>query len=437
LTLRAAGTRIVQARAVRSIAVGSLFPQTQQATDDYTRNQLSQNVANPFNVAHYDQWDLGGNLSWELDFWGRFRRGIESADAALEASVANYDNVLVMLLSDVATSYVNMRTYQERLRLVRDNVQSQEKTLALATKRFNAKVITKLDMLQCRDNVAVSKALVQTLDIGLRQQNNALCILLGIPPCDLTGDPRVGDGAIPCVPSQVCAGVPCDLLRRRPDVRQAERLAAAQSAQIGIAESELYPHFAINGVFQWQAENVNRLFEPTSVAGSIGPTFTWSILNYGRLCNGIVNQRAKFQELVLTYQNTVLKAGSEVENGIVGFLKWQDEEVNLKDAVASLAEAERLCLLEAQQGGKDYNRLYIIQLEKTRQEDQWATSQEEIVLNLIDIYRALGGGWQLRLACPGGKESTAVADAPLPEAVLPEEIPAPLPNDRGSTRSRP
>jgi outer membrane protein TolC len=251
--------------AARNIAAGEIFPQTQQPTADYLRTGRSQNVANPpTNQAHFDQWDAGLNLSWELDFWGRFRRGIEAADAALDATVDNYDSVNVILLSQVATSYVNIRTYQERLRLAHENVASTEKTLGIAQLKFDSKVISKLDLLQCKNNVSQSKTLMDRLEIGLRQENYALCILRGKPPVDLTKDPAVGVGPLPTVPLQIDAGIPAQLLERRPDVRQAERLAAAQSARIGIAESNFYPHFAIDGAFGFRSENLNQLFDPRS-----------------------------------------------------------------------------------------------------------------------------------------------------------------------------
>ena len=155
----------------------------------------------------------------------------------------------------------------------------------MAQLRFDNKVISKLDLLQCQNNVSQSKSLVALLKNGLRQQNNALCILLGIPPRDLTEDPLVGDGPIPVAPAQVAVGIPCDLLRRRPDVRRAERLASAQSARIGIAESDLYPHFAINGLIEWRSTDFANLIGPGSTAGTIGPGFSWKILNYGRIRN--------------------------------------------------------------------------------------------------------------------------------------------------------
>ncbi len=215
------------------------------------------------------------------------------------------------------------------------------------------------------------------------------------------------------------------MLRRRPDIRQAERLVAAQSARIGIAESELYPHFGLNGVLEWQSQNGSNLFTADSLAGSVGPTFVWNILNYGRLQNGIAVERGKFEELVYTYQQTVLTAAREAEDAISGYLTWQDQEINLREGVKALAEAQGLCQLEAQQGGKDYNRLYVVLLEKTRQDNQWVDSKGQICQSLIQIYQALGGGWEIRLQ--GAASRSPQAAAPNTPAAAPN-TPAAAPN---------
>jgi NodT family efflux transporter outer membrane factor (OMF) lipoprotein len=417
LTLRTAGTRILEARAIRGIAVGGLFPQTQQAIGAFSRVSESGNVANPVNDLHYNLWEGGFNLSWELDFWGRFRRGIEAADAELNSSVESYDDVLVILLSEVATNYVQIRTFQERLRLARDNVKSQSQTMDVAQKRFNEKAISKIDLLEMRNNVAQTKALAETLELGLRRANDALCVLMGIPPRDLIAEPMVAEGPLPAAPPQVAVGIPAELLRRRPDIRRAERLVAAQSARIGIAQSDLYPHFAINGVLDWQTRNLNQLFTPQSLSGAVGPAFTWNILNYGRLVNLVRLEEARFEGLVYTYQNTVLTAQREAEDALVGFVRSQEQEKNLRDAVAALSEAEQLALSEATEGGRNYNRLYVIQFRKTQQQDDWAVSRGDIALNLIGIYRALGGGWQIRLQ----------SSAPASAMVIADDAPAPTP----------
>ena len=317
LTLRTAGTRILQAQAVRGIAAGNLFPQVQQAFGSYNRVQVSRNIANSAPVKNFSQWDSGFNLSWELDFWGQFRRSLESADATLDATIEGYDNVLVLLVSDVAATYVQIRTLQQQLRLLRENVRLQQDSLAIADAQYQAGAANQADVLQLRNNVEQTESLIPVLEAALRQANNALCILLGEPPRDLIAE--LGSGPIPTAPAEVAVGVPAQLLRRRPDVREAERLVAAQSAQIGVAEADLYPAFGINGVLDWQAETLGDVFSPGSLAGSIGPGFSWNIFNYGRIQNSVRLQDAKFQQAVYSYQNTVLKAQRETEDAIVGF----------------------------------------------------------------------------------------------------------------------
>ncbi len=321
LTLRIAGTRIQQAQAIRGIAVGSLFPQVQQSFGSYDRVQISKNTANSAPVANFDQWAAGFNLSWELDFWGRFRRGIESADAALDSTVEGYDNVLVLLLADVATTYVQIRTLQAELRLLKQNVTSQKKSLSIAETQYRAGQTGAADVLQTRNNVEQTESLIPPLEAALRQQNNALCVLLGLPPRDLVAE--LGEGPIPTAPKEVAIGIPAELLRRRPDVRKAERIAAAQCAQIGVAEAEFYPHIAINGVIQWQAQDLDDLFTAPSTAGSVGPSFEWNILNYGRIRNSVRQEQSLFDQAVLNYQQTVLKAQRETEDSLIGFLKAQ------------------------------------------------------------------------------------------------------------------
>ena len=188
LTLRTAGTRILQAQAVRGIAAGNLFPQVQQAFGSYNRVQVSRNIANSAPVKNFSQWDSGFNLSWELDFWGRFRRSLESADATLDATIEGYDNVLVLLVSDVAATYVQIRTLQQQLRLLRENVRLQQDSLAIADAQYQAGAANQADVLQLRNNVEQTESLIPVLEAALRQANNALCILLGEPPRDLIAE---------------------------------------------------------------------------------------------------------------------------------------------------------------------------------------------------------------------------------------------------------
>ncbi len=436
LTLRIAGTRIQQAQAIRGVAVGSLFPQVQQAFGSYDRVQVSKTIANSPPIKNFDQWATGFNLSWELDFWGRFRRGIESADAALDATIEGYDNVLVLLLADVATTYVQIRTLQAELRLLQENVASQKQSLAIAEAQYRAGQANGADVLQTRNNVEQTESLIPAIEAALRQQNNALCVLLGLPPRDLVAE--LGEGPIPTAPKDVAIGIPAELLRRRPDVRQAERIAAAQCAQIGIAEADFYPRFAINGVIQWQAEDLDDLFTSPSSGGVVGPSFGWNILNYGRILNSVRQQQALFDQAVLSYQDAVLQAQRETEDALVGFLKAQEQTEKLQLAVRDIEELTDILLTQANTGATNFDRLFVVQAQATVQQDNLVISEGNIALNLIRLYRALGGGWQIRLDS-SAQFATAVAppqpaDADDPELAEPtEEVPLPevlrLPGD--------
>jgi outer membrane protein TolC len=207
---------------------------------------------------------------------------------------------------------------------------------------------------------------------------------------------RLGTGAIPTAPVEVAVGIPADLLRRRPDVRRAERQAASQSAQIGVAEAEFYPHIAINGTWEYSAEFFKDLWKPAALNGSIGPTFTWNILNYGRILNNVRLQDAKLYELVATYQNTVLTAAGDVENGLVTFLKARERTQSQAASVKDAEEAVQIAVAQYKAGIVDFTRVTQLETTLVTQQDTLAQAQGEIVTGLIQVYEALGGGWQIR-----------------------------------------
>lgn len=397
LTLRVAGSRILEAQAVRGIAVGSLFPQVQQAFGDYSRIKASDQAVFTAPKQWFSQWDGGFTASWELDIWGRFRRAIEAADAELDVSIENYDDVLVILLSDIATTYVQYRTFQERLTYARQNVETQTRAYQLAKDKFEAGATTERDVHQAQQVLEQTRATIPLLETGVRQANNALCVLLGMPPENLE---RIlgATGTVPLSPTELTVGVPADLIRRRPDVRRAERLVAAQSARIGVAESDLYPHFSLLGTIGVAAEDAGDLFKtPGSMVGTIGPSVRWDILNYGRLQNAVAVQDARFQQLAFTYQNTVLQAGREAEDSIYAFLKAREQASTLK---ASVDAAKRTLEITGEQyrlGAVDFTPVFLFQSTLAQQQDQLAVAHGNIALNLIAVYRSLGGGWDMRL----------------------------------------
>lgn len=431
LSLRVAGFRILEARALRAIAAGEMFPQTQQAFGDYSRIGLSKNGPSGASPnLHFDEWTLGGNLSWELDFWGRFRRAIEAADANLDASVENYDQVLVLLLSDVARSYADVRIAEQRLAYAKQNLDIQRGSLRLAEDRLRHGAITRLDVTQAISNLEQTDATIYPLEAQRRQAVNQLCILMGIPPRNLDEMLATRRG-IPKAPEHVAIGIPAELLRRRPDVRQAEREVAAQSALIGVATSDLYPHFSINGTIFLDAMDAKDLFSADSVAGAVGPSFRWNILNYGRLVNNIRVHEARFHQLAVQYQNIVLQANAEAENAIISFLKSQQQVESLARSADASRESVELVSSQYREGTVDFNRVFNVQQFLTQQQDQLAVAEGLVAQSLIQLYRALGGGWQVRLTYPTMR-LPAMAEppaetAPTPELLQPQQPPAPTP----------
>ena len=450
-TLRITGTRVLQARAGQAIAVGNIFPQTQQATGSYGRVNLNSNmpiIGRILGLFPQDQrsvaisnWLYGFNLSWELDLWGRLRRNIESNNASLDASVEDYDAALVTLLADVATNYVQYRIAQQRIKIALDNVRIQDGILALAQEKFRVGTTTRLDVEQARTVLEQTRSTIPALRIQLGQANDTLCILVGFPPRDLEPEmgpgPALGSPPMPNTPAWVATGIPADLLRRRPDVRSAERKVAAQSAQIGVAEAALYPTIAVNGLIGWDAADLTKLFESRSIIGTVFPSFTWNILNYGRIKNNVRLQVAKTQELIATYQNTVLSAGREVQTPLRGFLRSREQAEDLDRSVRAATAATQLGVQQYRTGTIDFNRVFNLETTQVQQQDQLAIAAGNIALNLVNVYRALGGGWELRLhkeqlqASTNGEHGGA-RSSPLdaPAALGPESLPEPLPRSR-------
>ena len=236
----------------------------------------------------------------------------------------------------------------------------------------------------------------------------------------------LGPGPIPTAPPEVAVGIPADLLRRRPDIRRAERLAAAQAELIGIAQADLYPAFSLNGTLGYQAQNFSDLFKSNAFTGSVGPSFHWNVLNYGRIVNNVRFNDARFQELAYAYQDTVLRADREVENGLVSFLKSQRRERLLGESVEAANKAFKIVVAQYEKGAVDFNRYALIEQNLVTQQDSLAQARGQISQGLISVYRALGGGWQMRLS----EEESGVVPAAnaFPELPKPlEAVPAPIP----------
>ena len=401
LSLRDAGLRVLEARTQRQIAAGNLFPQSQAMFGQYSRNQISRTIANAFpgQPRVFDDWATGFDMSWEIDIWGRLRRSIEAADAAIDAEIENYDDILVTLIGDVAASYIEMRSFDERLRLAYENVDIQQGSLDIAQARFDQGRVAALDVQQATSNLADTRALIPSLQQGRRLALNRLAILLGMTPYQL--EPLLSaPGAIPNAPEQAVVGIPANLLRRRPDIRNAERQIAQQSAQIGIAEADLYPQFGITGDIRLNSRDFSDLFSSGSTGGSIVPGFRWNILNYGRLVNNVRVQEIRYQQSIIGYENSVLAAHREVEDAMVQFLRSKQRTAELRKSAEASAKSVELVRIQYKEGATDFGRVFVLEANLVQAQDNLIASQADIAIALTSVYKALGGGWQLRCDVP-------------------------------------
>ena len=401
LTLREAGQRIIESRARRDVAVGGLFPQSQTLDGRYSKSQISRNDANFFEAPGVfapnirpENWQIGLNASWELDFWGRYRRAIEAADANLEASIAAHDETRVLLLAEVGQAYVDLRTLEARTILARETLTIQRYILKIAQDKQTAGLGSAIDTAQAEVIMRQTESTLPKLEIARRQASHRLCTLMGQNPTDLTE--RIGwQGFVPTPPANLAFGIPADLLRQRPDVRRAERILAAQSARIGMAEAEFFPHVSLVGRLGYSAENPSSLFTPGSQVGLISPGFSWNILNYGRITNNVKAEEAVFEQLRLAYQSAVLDAAREAEDAMVAYVLGFEQAESLdRSAKASIVTVDKSLELY-QAGAIDFGRVYVLQSESLRQRDNLAIAESAIALSLIDLFKSLGGGWQV------------------------------------------
>jgi NodT family efflux transporter outer membrane factor (OMF) lipoprotein len=402
--LEIAGLRVYEAHAQLGFAKGTLYPQVMSARLSADDIELSEN-AEPVSYlppltqtgvdTKYQTYRLGFDAAWELDFWGRFRRIVEAADSNLAGRVAAYDAALVSLTGEVASTYILLRTLEERLAVARSNLKVQQRSQEISGVRFRNELTSELDVVQATVQVKNTEALIPRLEAALRQVENALSLLIGAMPGEVRS--IIGDVAdIPAIPSSVAVGMPTDLLRRRPDIRQAEYVAATQSALIGVTKAELYPAFSLAGTIGFAAEDFGDLTDSDSSTRIIGGGFRWNIFNFGRVKNRVRANDARLQQALTGYELAVLNALREVENAQTAFVRSQEEVVSLTEASTSARRAVDLANIQYRDGISDFERVLIAQEALLFQEGLLTDARGRVARNLVSIYRALGGGWQIR-----------------------------------------
>lgn len=401
LSLQSTGVKILQARAQLAQSVGDLYPQSQTLNGNYMHQEIgSGNTLTGLIPSNFDTAAYSVTSNWEIDFWGKYRRAIQSNDASFLASIAAYDQALVTLTADIASTYVAIRMYENQILVTQDNIRVQKESLAIAQTRFHAGQVSLLDVEQALTQLNQTESTLPSIQIDLQKQKNALAVLLGTTPNKVDALLQ-GKRKIPVAPKAVSVGIPKDLLRQRPDVHQAELEAIAQSEAIGATKAQLYPALSLTGTFGFSSTNigessVNDIFKWSNHTVTIGPSLTLPLMNYGQITNQVRVQDAVFQESILNYQNAVLNAQKEVQDGIVSYVESQKVVNSLLLANKAAERTVELALIRYKAGEADYTTVLDAEQDLLSVQTSLTTAEGDIPQGLISLYRALGGGWQIR-----------------------------------------
>lgn len=388
LDLRQAQARVREARARRGVAAADRFP-TINAAGAATRTQGSEETGPGLTNELYT---AGFDATWELDIFGGKRRATEATQAELEASVEDAGDVLVTLLAEVALNYVEVRSFQTRLSLAEDNLRSQSETYDITRWRRQAGLTTQLDVERARFNLEQTRAQIPVLQTGLAQARNRLAVLLGQAPGALAGE-LTEARAIPSARPELAVGVPAEVLRRRPDVRRAERRLAAQTAQVGVATAARYPTFTLLGSIGLEALAPGSLLLSEATSSLIGGRVNWTLFDAGRIRQNIDVQTALQEQALIGYEAAVLGALQEVEDVLVAYAEEQARRESLQQATQAAKAAADLASQQYAAGLIDFQAVLDAQRSLLSLQDQLATSEGEVTSNLIRLYKALGGGW--------------------------------------------
>jgi multidrug efflux system outer membrane protein len=408
LDVRLAEARIRQARAARGVVGAPLWPEL-DASALYQRSQGSSEVGGGGGVATIgglrNLWQAGLDATWEIDIFGGTRRNFEAATADIQAAVEDRRDVLVTLMGDVGSNYINLRGLQQQIEIAWRNLKAQQHNADIIQKRHDAGFVGGLDVANAKAQVATTEATIPAFESSARAAIYSLGVLLGREPAALEAD-LAKAAPIPPTPLSIPVGLPSELLRRRPDIRRAEAQIHAATARIGVATADLFPKFNLAGTFGFSAMDVTRLDRWTSNFWSWGPTVTWPIFAGGRFYFNIKVQDALQEQALLTYEKTVLTALKDVETALVAYTKEQETRKSLSEAVVNNRKAVELSTALYLAGKSDFLNVLIAQRSLFATEDALAQSTRTVDTNLIALYKALGGGWEKVGPSPdGGKES--------------------------------
>jgi NodT family efflux transporter outer membrane factor (OMF) lipoprotein len=394
--LRIAAGRVNESRAQLGVVMGGLFPEVDVAAS-HVNSRISPN-AQPFPVSDITQsrYKVGFEASWEIDLFGAVQRGYEAATADYESWIENRRGVMVVLLGDVARNYVALRGYQLLVGILRENIESARETADITKARLAAGVATLLDVHRAEALRATAEAALPNVEASLKQSIHRLSVLVGTAPETLTAE-LAAPKPIPSAPPRVIVGLPSEVLLRRPDVRQAERILATATATIGVATAELYPRISLTGAFGLDSLGSADLLKWESRAWSLGPSIRWPIFAGGRIRAQIAVEDARQEQALAAYEKSVLVALEDVENALVAYLRSGDRRRSLEEAVSENRKAVALADDLYKKGLTSFIDVLDAQRALYATQTELGRSVADVALNLVSVYKALGGGWETRL----------------------------------------
>ncbi len=434
LDIKVALMRVQEARASANVVTGGVLPYLEGsggAARGSGTNSVKGRISQPLNAATNTTGlteitqVVGFDAGWEIDIFGRFRREMEAAAADSQVAEEMRNGVVVTLVSDVARIYIEMRATQLRLAIANQNIDVAQQTLSLVQQRFDRGLTNELDFALARRQLASERAAVAPLQEGIGDLQRRLAVLLGQSPETLYSELQLTP-SLPAPPEKLVAGVPVDLLRRRPDIRESERRLAAESAQIGVATAELFPRIAITGGLGLQGQGLGRQPTTNSFIWSVGPTAEVPIFDFGRIDSMIQLENYRTQEQFYNYKQTVLRAIEEVDNAASNYAAQQDRLEQLGEALDASKRAVDLATGRYERGLIDFLNVLDAQRQLYQLQDEYTLAQQSVADGYIAVYKALGGGWQPYKDVPPIQRPLPAVFAAAAHTIKPDGEPYPV-----------
>jgi NodT family efflux transporter outer membrane factor (OMF) lipoprotein len=388
LDIKQAFSRVKQARIQRGITGAAQYPSV-NAKGSVGRS-YRKDIKGDFSGTNNLSLDL--DASWEPDLFGGLKRTLEAADAELQATEESYHATLVSLLAEVAINYVQMRSYQSQLSVVETNLESQEETFNITQWRYQAGLTTELDVEKASSNLEGTRSQLPSLKSRIEQTRNTIAVLLGSQPGSL--DPALDTYTpLPVAPRDVTIGIPADLLRRRPDLRKAERDLAAQTARIGVSQAKLYPSISLSGSIGLDALGLGKLFSTDSLSTGASSLISWPVYKAGAIMKDVEMQRELQEQTLMSYKSTLLTALKDVENSLIAYSYDQERRESLYKESKFAQQAAEISRTQYSSGLIDFQSVLDAERTLLSSQDQVAQSDAQVILDLVGLYKALGGGW--------------------------------------------